>query len=75
MYCLKGAIVDAVDRDGNSSLHVAARYGHELLTDTLLMRGADPSKFVLQQYLYKVNHIAKKEFISENTPLVQIRLM
>ena len=39
-----GAVVDAVDKDGNSPLHIAARYGHELLINTLMSNGADPLK-------------------------------
>lgn len=38
----KGADVDAVDKTGNTALHIAARYGHELLIDTLLSNRANP---------------------------------
>ena len=39
-----GAEVDCVDKDGNTPLHIAARYGHELFINTLLQNGADPWK-------------------------------
>uniref|UniRef100_A0A672SWD4 Ankyrin repeat domain 44 n=1 Tax=Sinocyclocheilus grahami TaxID=75366 RepID=A0A672SWD4_SINGR len=36
-----GGEIDCVDKDGNTPLHVAARYGHELLINTLITSGAD----------------------------------
>jgi len=39
-----GAVVDSVDKNGCTALHIAALYGHELLSGTLLMFRADPSK-------------------------------
>ncbi len=39
-----GAHVDSVDQEGNTSLHIAARYGHELLILTLLSNGASVMK-------------------------------
>ena len=44
LFCNPGARVDCVDQEGNTSLHIAARYGHELLIMTLLSNGADPLK-------------------------------
>ena len=44
ILCNSGAHVDCVDQEGNTSLHIAARYGHELLIMTLLSNGADPLK-------------------------------
>jgi len=41
-----GAEVDEMDQQGNTALHAAARFGHELLVSTLLHRGADPTKYV-----------------------------
>lgn len=41
-----GGEVDCVDINGNSPLHVAARYGQELLISTLLTNGADKSRYV-----------------------------
>ncbi|MEQ2187218.1 hypothetical protein GOODEAATRI_002364 [Goodea atripinnis] len=38
---IKGGEIDSVDKDGNTPLHVAARYGHELLINTLITSGAD----------------------------------
>lgn len=35
-----------MDKDGNTPLHIAARYGHELLINTLITSGADCTKFV-----------------------------
>lgn len=40
-----GAEIDACDKNGNTSLHIAARYGHELLINTLLEQGADPMRY------------------------------
>ncbi|KAG7257508.1 hypothetical protein CRUP_018353 [Coryphaenoides rupestris] len=36
-----GGEIDCVDKDGNTPLHIAARYGHELLINTLITGGAD----------------------------------
>lgn len=36
-----------MDKDGNTPLHIAARYGHELLINTLITSGADCTRFVL----------------------------
>lgn len=36
-----GASVNAADRDKNTPLHIAARYGHELLASKLVEHGAD----------------------------------
>jgi ankyrin repeat protein len=33
-----------MDKNGSTALHIAALYGHELLSGTLLNYGADPSK-------------------------------
>lgn len=40
----KGAIVDATDKNGCTALHIAAQFGHELLSNTLLLYGADANK-------------------------------
>ena len=42
-----GADVHAADHDGNTALHIAARYGHELLINTLLQHDADILKYLL----------------------------
>lgn len=39
-----GAIIDCEDKNGNTPLHIAARYGHELLINTLITSGADTAK-------------------------------
>lgn len=48
LNCVKissaGGEIDCVDKDGNTPLHVAARYGHELLINTLITSGADTAK-------------------------------
>ena len=41
---LSGGEIDCVDKDGNTPIHVAARYGHELLINTLITSGADTAK-------------------------------
>lgn len=38
---IAGGEIDSVDKDGNTPLHIAARYGHELLINTLITSGAD----------------------------------
>lgn len=43
---LSGGEIDSVDKDGNTPLHVAARYGHELLINTLITSGADCTRWV-----------------------------
>lgn len=47
-----GGEIDCVDKDGNTPLHVAARYGHELLINTLITSGADTAKWVPQVGLF-----------------------
>ncbi|XP_050843814.1 serine/threonine-protein phosphatase 6 regulatory ankyrin repeat subunit C-like, partial [Serinus canaria] len=39
-----GSEIDCADRFGNTPLHVAARYGHELLISTLMTNGADTAR-------------------------------
>lgn len=39
-----GSEIDCADRHGNTPLHVAARYGHELLISTLMTNGADTAR-------------------------------
>lgn len=43
---LSGGEIDSVDKDGNTPLHIAARYGHELLINTLITSGADCTRSV-----------------------------
>ena len=43
MLCT-GAEIDCTDMHGNTPLHVAARFGHELLIVTLISNGADIAK-------------------------------
>lgn len=45
-FVLTGAEIDSEDKNGNSPLHIAARYGHELLINTLISNGADVAKWV-----------------------------
>ena len=49
LLCFAGAgcLVDSVDKEDNTALHIASRYGHELLINTLLKHGSDPWKYVL----------------------------
>ena len=42
-----GGEIDCVDKDGNTPLHIAARYGHELLINTLITSGADCTRWVM----------------------------
>lgn len=44
IYLCTGADIDVCDKFGNTPLHIAARYGHELLINTLLENGSDPMK-------------------------------
>ena len=39
-----GAVIDCEDKNGTTPLHIAARYGHELLINTLITSGADTAK-------------------------------
>lgn len=43
---MPGGEIDSVDKDGNTPLHIAARYGHELLINTLITSGADCTRSV-----------------------------
>ena len=42
--CVLGGEIDCVDKYGNTPLHVAAKYGHELLISTLMTNGADTAR-------------------------------
>lgn len=45
ILCLPtGGEIDCVDKYGNTPLHVAAKYGHELLISTLMTNGADTAR-------------------------------
>lgn len=47
VFCVvfpEGAEIDCEDKNGNTPLHIAARYGHELLINTLITNGADTAK-------------------------------
>uniref|UniRef100_A0A8C4HIQ3 Ankyrin repeat domain 52a n=1 Tax=Dicentrarchus labrax TaxID=13489 RepID=A0A8C4HIQ3_DICLA len=43
-YFPSGGEIDCVDKYGNTPLHVAAKYGHELLISTLMTNGADTAR-------------------------------
>lgn len=46
IFYIIGAEIDCEDKNGNTPLHIAARYGHELLINTLITSGADTAKQV-----------------------------
>lgn len=46
VFVMAGGEIDCVDKDGNTPLHIAARYGHELLINTLITSGADCTRCV-----------------------------
>lgn len=54
---MAGADVHAADQDGNTALHIAARYGHELLINTLLQHDADILKCLISYSLSDVSAI------------------
>lgn len=41
-----GAEIDCEDKSRNTALHIAARYGHELIITALIKHGANPAKLV-----------------------------
>lgn len=43
-FSFLGSEIDCADKYGNTPLHVAARYGHELLISTLMTNGADTAR-------------------------------
>lgn len=43
-----GAEIDCEDRSRNTALHIAARYGHELIITALIKHGADATKLVIK---------------------------
>lgn len=51
----KGAEIDCEDKNGNTPLHIAARYGHELLINTLISNRADTAKYVSLSVDFSVN--------------------
>lgn len=46
-YVCSGAEIDCEDKSRNSALHIAARYGHELIITALINHGADMTKLVI----------------------------
>ena len=59
-----GADVHAADQDGNTALHIAAQYGHELLINTLLQHDADILKYLLYLTLLLENLILLRLLLS-----------
>lgn len=41
-----GAEIDCEDKSRNTALHIAARYGHELIITALIKHGASTAKLV-----------------------------
>lgn len=41
-----GAEIDCEDKSRNTALHIAARYGHELIITALIKQGASTAKLV-----------------------------
>ena len=46
LFSFLGADIDCCDKMGNAPLHIAARYGHDLLINTLLENGSDPTRYM-----------------------------
>lgn len=44
LFCIAGAEIDACDKMGNTPLHIAARYGHELMIHTLIENDVNAQK-------------------------------
>jgi len=59
-----GADVHAADQDGNTALHIAAQYGHELLINTLLQHDADILKYLRYLTLLLENLILLRLLLS-----------
>lgn len=64
-----GGEIDCVDKYGNTPLHIAAKYGHELLISTLMTNGADTARYApficgrcdfVTSFLVK--HVASRSF-------------
>lgn len=45
-YVCVGAEIDCEDKSRNTALHIAARYGHELIITALIKHGANTAKLV-----------------------------
>ena len=46
IYVCVGAEIDCEDKSRNTALHIAARYGHELIITALIKHGASTAKLV-----------------------------
>lgn len=46
IYMHAGAEIDCEDKSRNTALHIAARYGHELIITALVKHGASTAKLV-----------------------------
>jgi len=51
---VSGADVHGADQDNNTPLHIAARYGHELLINTLVQHGADIARLAIREVFYSL---------------------
>lgn len=54
--CGAGAEIDCEDKSRNTPLHIAARYGHELIITALIKHGADTAKSVSLSVCLSVFH-------------------
>lgn len=72
-YSPPGGEIDCVDKYGNTPLHVAAKYGHELLISTLMTNGADTARYrIFQSTLIVLPGIALPDFHCSKLYLKQI---
>lgn len=46
IYVSVGAEIDCEDKSRSTALHIAARYGHELIITALIKHGANTAKLV-----------------------------
>ena len=64
-YLFLGADIDCCDKIGNTPLHIAARYGHDLLINTLLENGSDPTRYdrrLVFLFLFSLNCLTFNPF-------------
>lgn len=59
-----GAEIDCEDKNRNAALHIAARYGHELIITSLIKNGANTTKLVttdIQPSVYLPTEFSNKK--------------
>lgn len=61
-----------MDKYGNTPLHIAAKYGHELLISTLMTNGADTARYAPLAPQH-ASFLVKRVFLKEVKPFLPLQ--